>query len=1144
MKKMDLYKKYMSTCHKFWVIVFSFLAFEFSVFSQSQIVEIQGSRLTIKEIFRQIERQTGLSVDYNSFEIDDSEIVTSIPKKDNVSNLLAAILDDASYSFSFHEKHIIITRKKPGETLKTIKGTIVDEQGQPLTGVYILEQDSSDNGTTSDMNGNFSLKVSDRSVIEVSYLGYISQSIKIGNKTDLTIQLQIDNQLLDEIVVVGYGTQKKINLTGSVEVLDGDKLENRAVSTVTQALQGQISGANFSIGDNGYEPGASPSFQIRGQGSAYILVDGVPTALGRVNPNDIESISVLKDAAAASIYGALASYGVVLITTKSGKKNMKPVVSFNSNVSFVKLQRKPRMVDSHTFARMLNEAGDNGGGRVYDNETIDRIIAYQQDPTLPETVPSTTNPGKWAEEQYSNANYDWFEEFYGTGINNQENISIRGGGEKASYYLSAGHVYDGGILNYGTDTYRRINTLAKIDARLTDWWTFSVNNRFQKSKRVKPNFDNQGDYDLLFHQIARTFPNQAKVTPNGYYTRLSKIPWTQDAGTDETVGYEFMQRFATEIKPLKGWSINLDYTFRLYNSKFTSNNFIVYEDLVDGTLIPMGTTAPSYVQKNQSSNFYSSFNAYTTYEFNFSGNNFSIMAGIQQEQQRNEQIAGRKNDLVTDDVPSFSTSTGDIISLTDALTHWARFGSFFRLGYNYKERYLLEINARYDGTSVFAEGHRWGLFPSVSAGWNISKESFFESASETVNNLKLRLSWGTLGNQDVSAYQDLALIGINSNLGWLLNGSRPVYTVAPNLVNHDLTWEKSETFDIGIDISMLDNRLEFVADWYNRYTKNRLGPADVLPAVIGADIPQKNNSELKTNGWEVSLGWRDSISGDFSYSASFMLFDYYSIVTKYNNPTKLLSNNYEGKMVGTIWGYTTEGIIQSEEEAQQIMDSNYQKIFHSTWSKGDIRYKDINGDGIIDNGKNTLDDHGDLSIIGNSSPRFQFAFSMGLNWKGLDFSMLWQGVGKRDLWIDSNMFWGFNTWNQTSLFIDEHLDYYRDKDADTYSGLGVNTDSYFPKPYLVAASNNKNRKTQTRFLQNGAFARLKNLQIGYSLPKRLTDKLSLSRLRIYFSGDNLLLFTGKFPKSLDPETAKVGKRGDAKSMNPQSIYAFGVEIEF
>ena len=1020
-------------------------------YAQQQQVKLTGSNLPLKSVFKQIEKQTDLSIDYRSQDVDDSRIVKQMPKATTVQQAMNQLLAGTDCVVTFSNGHIIIKKQASNTTnqqSKLVKGTIVDATGMPVIGANVMVKGTT-NGTITDMDGKFSLDVDEGATLVVSYIGFANQEIKVGNQTNLSIALKEDSKALDELVVVGYGTQKKVNLTGAVDALKGEQLQNRPTATITQTLQGQVSGANFTAGNAGFEPGADLTFQIRGQGNAYVLVDGVPSDLSRVNPNDIESISVLKDAAAASIYGARASYGVVLVITKSGRKDEKPVINFSANVTASHIHRLPQMVDSYTFARMLNEAGDNGGGRVFDNETIDRIIAYQKDPTLPETVPHPNNPTQWGDLQYPNANYDWFEELYGNALSNQENISIRGGNKKVSYFASAGHVYNDSNLKYGTDYYRRINTTAKIDVKLTDWWDFSFYNRFMSSDRTKPNMNNEGDYDLIFHQIARTMPTQAKYTPNGRYTKHSKILWMEDGGTDVNKVYEMVQRFSTVIRPIKNWDINIDYTYKFINDRFDSNNFIVYEDLVDGTLVPESSTLPSYVQKYQNVNLYNSLNAYTSYNLSLKDkHNFSVMLGLQYEGDKSEKIEGRKNDILNDNVPSFSTSTGNIHLLNDELNHISRFGSFFRFGYNYKEKYLLEVNGRYDGSSVLTTGHRWAFFPSVSLGWNVAREKFFENLTDKISNFKIRGSWGSLGNQNIDPYQDLALLGINSNLAWILNGSRPIYVTSPNLVNTLLTWETAETLDFGVDLSLLNNRLNITGDWYQRNTRDRLGPAEALPAVIGADIPKKNNSELRTNGWELAISWRDRINEDFSYSVSAMIYDYYSTVTKYNNPTNILSTDYTGKRVGEIWGYTTEGLIQTQEEADQIMQSDYQKFFHSVWNTGDVKYADLNNDGVVNNGKNTLEDHGDLSVIGNTTPRYQFSFTLGAEYKNFDFSMMWQGVAKRDLWLDSNMFWGFTTWNQSSLFVNEHLDYYRDQEADTYIGLGVNTDAYFPRPYL------------------------------------------------------------------------------------------------
>lgn len=1125
-------------------------------YAQTAIVNVEMQNKTVGEVLKEIENQSEFGFFFNNKYIDLNRRVSVNSRNSDIFKVLEKVFEGTNVKYSVLEKKIVLTTK--AESLQAaqqatfkVTGKVVDETGEGVIGATVQEKGSA-NGTVTDMDGNFELKVSGQEVtLDVSYIGYSKIVVKAKTGTPVQVTLKEDTEVLDEVVVVGYGTQKKVNLTGSVQAVDGDVIKDRPVMNVTQALQGQVAGVSFGMATNGngFEPGASMNFSIRGQGNAYVLIDGVEGSLDRLNPNDVESISILKDAAASAIYGARAPYGVVLVTTKTGGREMKPRVSFSANVATSKIHRKPKMLDSYTFARVMNEAGANGGGSVFKEETIDRIIAYQNDPSLSETVPAATNPSVWAAVNESNSNRDWFDEYYGNGMRNQENISIQGGGKSTSYFISAAHAYEGGILNFDIKDYnRRYNINSKLDIDLKKWLKFSTNTRLESTTRENANFDNQGSYDLLFHQIARTFPTQALKSPNGYYTLQSKVPWAKEAGTDKNNLITLTQHFATVVTPLKGWNINLDYSLRLTARRFTSENFTVYEDKVDGSMVASGTTLPSYVTKDQKQTIYQTTNMYTSYNFNLNGHDVTLMGGVQYEHENSEYLSGRKDDLVNPDVPSFSTATGSIQSLTDQLQHWSTAGAFFRVNYNYKDRYLFEANGRYDGTSKFAKGNRWGFFPSFSLGWNIARENFWKKYEDKVNSLKLRASWGQLGNQGtpsnpIDPYQDIPLMGIGSNLGWIVNGERPVYVNAPALVNHLLTWETSETFDIGIDLGAFNNRLNLTADYYVRMTRDRLGPARALPAVIGAGLPKENNSEMRTNGWELSISWRDRLSCGLGYSVSAMLSDYYNTITKFNNPTNILTTNYKGQRVGDIWGFETEGLIQTKEEAQGIMDSKRQSYFNSTWRTGDVRYKDLNGDGVINKGMNTVDDHGDMKIIGNTTPRYQFGLNLGADYKGFDCSVFLQGVAKRDLWLSGSMFWGFNgAWNNCSLF-PEHLDYYRDAEATKYSGLGMNTNAYFPRPYHTNEQN-KNYQAQSRYLQNGAYIRLKNVQLGYTLPKTLTKALAFEKVRFYVTGENLLTITGRFPESLDPETANVGGRGNGKSYPPLQVFAIGLDLQF
>ena len=623
----------------------------------------------------------------------------------------------------------------------------------------------------------------------------------------------------------------------------------------------------------------------------------------------------------------------------------------------------------------------------------------------------------------------------------------------------------------------------------------------------------------------------------------SRIPTLQCSSINDT-DRRLVQNFATEFTPLKNWKINADYSVDfLYFNHFNKHE-IKYDDNVDGSLVPIGQTVPSFVRKHKSHTLYQSYNIYSSYFFSFAEkHNVAIMAGFQRESNNYDYMWGQKYDIITPEVPSFSTSTG-AVQLSDELSHWATQGLFSRFNYNYMNKYLFEANARYDGTSRFARGNRWGMFPSFSVGWNVSHENFWQPLTKYVNTLKVKASWGRLGNQNVSSYQDLPLLGISTNLNWVINSNRPVYATAPNLVNTMLTWETSETIDFGIELGLFNNRLQISGDYYTRLTYNRLGPAEALPVTLGASVPRSNNSELSTKGWDLSLTWRDRINSDFSYSVTAMMFDFVNTVTKYNNPTGILTTDYAGKKEGEIWGYQTIGLIQTQEEADRINTTRSQNFFHSgVWQKGDVMYKSGVENGAVDNGKNTVDDPGSQFVIGNSSPRYQFGLTLAANYKGFDFSAFIQGTAKRDVWLGtSNIFWGFNAWNQSSLFT-HHMDYYRDREGERYSGLGINTDAYFPRPYSQTTQSNRNRQVQTKYLQNAAYVRLKNLQLGYTLPDSLIDRVGLTRARLYLSAENALTLHGLFP-GFDPETVNLGYGNASKAIFQQAVYSVGLNISF
>lgn len=496
------------------------------------------------------------------------------------------------------------------------------------------------------------------------------------------------------------------------------------------------------------------------------------------------------------------------------------------------------------------------------------------------------------------------------------------------------------------------------------------------------------------------------------------------------------------------------------------------------------------------------------------------MAGFQAENNKWRQLQATALDLISNEVDNINAATGKQTIDKSRLTHWATAGFFGRLNYDYKERYLFEVNMRYDGTSRFASDKRWNVFPSFSAGWNIAREKFMEPYSHIVNNLKLRGSWGELGNQNTESLypyiQLMKFVAADPNSHWLINNERPNTANAPDLVSALLGWETMRSWNVGFDLGMFNNRLTMSFDFFNRKTIDMVGPAPELPVILGAAVPKVNNADMQSVGWELDLGWQDRIK-DFSYNVHLLLSDDRQKILKYPNPTGNLNTWNAGHYVGEIWGLTTIGIAKTDAEMNEHLASlpnGGQDAIGSKWAAGDIMYKDVNGDGRITEGK-TLSDLGDLTIIGNNSPRYRFGLDMNASWKGFDVRIFLQGVMKRDAWLSDNMFWGANGGMWGSSCFTSHLDYFRPEGDPE----GANLDAYFPRP--LSSNYGKNQKTQTGYLQNAAYMRLKNFQIGYTLPNHLTQKVGMSNVRIFFSGENLFTVTG-LPDGFDPETISTG----------------------
>ena len=1000
-------------------------------------------------------------------------------------------------------------------------GVVTDTTGETVIGASVVVKGTT-NGTITGLDGDFSLSgVTKGSILVVSFVGYQNTEVK-WNGQPLTIVLKEDTKVLDEVVVVGYGTQKKANLSGAVAAVDGKVLQDRPITNIGQGLQGVVPNLNITM-NNGGAPGATSSFNIRGNtslngGSPLVLVDNVQMDANLVNPDDIESISVLKDAASASIYGARAAYGVILITTKKGKKSDKPTVSLSATGYWQSPALTFHNVNSMQYLTMMDEAYQNDGGSGHYFKS--QVYQYAEDyfngkydsPVFFDTAYDTYKYGYCG-------NTDWWDELYKTSFSQIYTANISGGNDRTTYYASVSMNDQGGILKAGDDKYNKYNANVNISSNITKWLNVSAKIAHTYTDELHPTGGTTAMNSTAYSGLSSysgmmkgdLSPLMPVKHPDGHYagqgSYTNPVAIMEQGGNAQYKQNDLWMTGAVKITPIKGLVINADYTWNFYGK--SSNQHV--QNFYDYTAVP-GTenyypwTNPSSVTVTNNDDYYNAFNAFAEYTFSLKEkHNFKVMVGYNQENKHKKyHYAGRKN-LIDSSNPSLNLAYGDM-AMNGSETHWSVNGFFARINYDYKGKYLLELNGRYDGSSKFPHGDRYAFFPSASVAWRVSEEKFWEPIRGWFDNFKLRASYGSLGNQalDESRYGNfpyLATYGINTKYGALLNGTRPVAVSVPGLVSASFTWETVNQIDFGFDASFFGGRLNTSFDWYRRNTKDMLTAGQALPAVLGTSVPPENAADMKTVGWEVSLEWNDRLSNGFGYHIKGVLSDYQASITKFSNPTKLLGTHYVGEKLNEIWGYVSNGLFQSDEDAKAA-DQSY--LSGGSWGAGDVKYEDLNNDGKIDIGKNTLDDSGDRKIIGNSTPRYSYGITAGFDYKGFDFEMFWQGIGKRDYWLGGSQFWGFT--DEWCTPLTSSLDYWTED----------NRDAYFPRLHHYGV-NGGNHQVSTRYLQNAAYLRLKNVVLGYTIPRSITEKVKISRLRVFVQGENLLTFTPLID-SYDPET--------------------------
>ena len=1062
---------------------------------------------------------------------------------------------------------------------RMVSGRVLDAQQEPLAGVTIQIEGTSQGSITSE-DGSFKLQVSTGTVaLDFSYVGYLSQKVKVTpNQKNLTVYMQEDAILLDEAVVVGYGTQKKVNLTGAIATVDSKTLENRVSHSITNMLQGSVAGLNITTSSG--VPGSSPAINVRGVTSInssepLVLVDGAVGDLNRINPNDVESISVIKDASAAAVYGARAAFGVILVTTKSGTaQSGKATVHYSGRMGW---ESPTTSTDYETTGYWsvytVNKFWKANSGTLYVNYTdhdMQQLLARVNDKTENPDRPWTVEEERNGRKQWVYyGNYDWWHMQYRDNHPvQQHNISISGGTKDIKYLVSGAYDRQEGILKANPDVYRKYNLRSKIDFRINKWATMSNNTSFYGSQYA---FQGDGSVENTIAYGARhalaCFPMQ---NPDGSW--LYSTPYLNykvgngrhiilGEGSHRNVerANDFSNTTRLVITPIKQVSVTADFTYRLYQARNTSrSNNIYFRDYPDAEMgvYATGAGANQLDEAVNTRNYYST-NAYVNYDDTFKGvHHLSGVVGFNYETLRRKNVSAYGQNLSSttlDDLDLVGqNSEGQVITgVGGGQDEYALMGVFARINYDYKARYLFEVSGRYDGTSRFARDSRWGVFPSGSIGWRISEEPFFKPARGIIDNLKLRGSFGSLGNQNVSSYYpSMRLVSISDFAAYSFGEGSAMakYSTLGAPVASDLTWETAQQWDLGLDISMLDNRLNITADAYIRNTKDMLTDGIELPAVYGAGVPDMNTADLRTKGYELSASWRDQLNlghHPLEYSIGFNVSDYNSYIIKYDNSEKTFAKSYyEGMRLGEIWGFVTDGLFQSTEEAQAYTKEVNLNYINSGvtggWQAGDLKFVDLDGDGKLGIGGNSVDSPGDRKIIGNSLPSFSYGINASVRWFGFDASVFFQGTGNH-YWYPTGQamqFWGPYSYPYLTYLQQDFL-------KDVWSE--DNRDAYFTRPMAYSSTSGPLSKVNDRYLQNLRYLRFKNLTVGYTVPATLTKKIGVDQVRVYFSGENLCYWSPlkKHTKYIDPEAAIDRSGVDNNAYYPwQKTFMFGIDITF
>jgi TonB-linked SusC/RagA family outer membrane protein len=1052
-----------------------------------------------------------------------------------------------------------------------ISGTVTDQQAStPIPSAQVRVQGANISAIT-DGKGQFILNDVPAGTVTIvaQRLGYVMGQSQVtvisGGAATVSFQLARAALALDQVVTIGYGTADRRNLTSAIEQVNGDELATRPVPNLTQGLQGVLPNVNIRPMDG--KPIQAPTINIRGMtsigtgGSALVLIDGVEGDPALINPDDVESITVLKDASSAAVYGARGAFGVLLINTKRPKANQFRI-NYGATYGLKQPTAIPDFVtDGYTYATMFNQAYQAWQGfapqqfnktMVFNQALLDSLEARSK-----AGMPGATVVGADGNFVYYN-NTDWMKLLYNDHVPAvDQHFSVSRGTDNAQFMVSGRYVGQDGLFRYNSDDFAQKNLRANGGLRMADW--LNVRESFDFSNRKYHNPLNVGEGGGVWRNLEdNTQPLSALFNPDGTLTAASAysvgdlaygkngIDYTRNVyrSTTEAVGSFLDNRL----------QLTSDFTFQKQTDANSQRRVPVPYSTRPGAIAYLGTSTNDLQNDDQNTDYIAT-NLYGEFNTTFRGkHSLRAMAGVNYEQHTWDRLLAQRNGLIFPDATDLNLALGTATTITGGYERWNVLGTFTRLNYSYDDRYLLEFTGRYDGSSKFPQDQRFAFFPSVSGAWRISQEPFWKVNPTLVNDLRLRASWGTMGNGNVGAYQFQQQFGISQS-GFITNGTKPNQTSAPAVLPNGLTWETAATTNVGLDFDMLSNRLTFSGDLYDRKTTNMYTAALTPPAVFGAAPPKGNYADLSTKGWELSLGWQDGfhVGGKpATYGVRVSLSDNHANILKYNNPNGLLGDYYVGQTIGSVWGYQTEGFFVDSADIAHHASQTALSNGCCGYKPGDIKFKDLNGDGKIDPGLNTLADHGDLRIIGNTTPRYTYGVNLNGGWRGVSVSGFFQGVGKQQ-WQPSkeaDYFWG--QYNRPYDLIPS----WQLKPGVIWTPENPSQDAFLPR-YLGYSANGTTRSVgapQTKYMMNIAYVRLKNLQVSYDLPAKLSQRYGSSKTTVYVTGENLWTYSPlyKYVKDVDVENLSAGSdliltsgtSGDGLNYPMMKTFVLGLTLGF